>query len=120
MSLMRRREMMEEIGGGEMIRGSFTPEEHTGNYILILPQSCENIIVRKHTFNIDNLGYRGVFSMDMINGCANAIVSSNASGTAWTLVAENVNEVNINGDKVTFSLINGRELINEQYDYIAW
>ena len=40
MSLLRRRTMMEEIGSSGMIRGSFTPEEHTENYVLTLPQSC--------------------------------------------------------------------------------
>lgn len=120
MSLLRRRMMMGETGGDEMIRGSFTPEEHTGNYTLTLPQSCENIIIRKHTFNISNLGYRGVLSADLVSDTTNIIAASNAAGTAWTLVTENVNEVTINGNKVTFSFINGRELINEQYDYIAW
>ena len=120
MSLLRRRTMMEEIGSSGMIRGSFTPEEHTENYVLTLPQSCNNIIIRKHSFDINNLGYRGVFAIDAINGMTNIIVSSNLGGTAWTAISENITEVSIDGDKVTITLINGRELINEQYDYIGW
>ena len=50
----------------------------------------------------------------------NIIVSSNLGGTAWTAISENITEVSIDGDKVTITLINGRELINEQYDYIGW
>lgn len=111
---------MERTGGSGMIRGSFTPEEHTGNYLLTLPQPCGNIIIRKHTFDINNLGYRGVFSVDVVSDMTNVIVASNLGGTAWTAISETSNEVSINGDKVTFSFVNGRELINERYDYIAW
>ncbi len=120
MSLLRRRAMMERTEGSGVIRGSFTPEEHTGDYLLTLPQPCGNIIIRKHTFDINNLGYRGVLSVDVVSDMTNVIVASNMGGTAWTLISETANEVSINGDKVTFSLINERKLMNEQYDYIAW
>lgn len=103
MSLLRRRGMMKEIGGGEMIRGSFTPETNLTEYSIELERECNNFILQKNT---TNLGY-GV----------RTILGTTPAGNTDTHCIE------FSGKVVTIKGSSSSQpgyLVPEQYNYIAW
>lgn len=121
MSLMRRREMMEEIGGGGMIRGSFTPETNLTEYSIELERECKNFILQKNTTNL-GYGVRTALGITHIDGFWESSIGTN---TAGTVPAGNVgtNCIEFSGRTVIVKGDSSSQpgyLVPEQYNYIAW
>lgn len=121
MSLLRRRAMMEEIGGGGMIRGSFTPETNLTEYSIKLERECKNFILQKNTTNL-GYGVRTTLGITHIDGFWESAIGTNMAGTAPTGNTD-THCVEFSGKVVTIKGNSNSQpgyLVPEQYNYIAW
>ena len=121
MSLLRRRAMMEEIGGGGMIRGSFTPETNLTEYSIKLERECKNFIFQKNTTNL-GYGVRTILEITHIDGFWESTIGTNAAGIAYSGNAD-THCIEFSGKVVTIKGSPSSQpgyLVPEQYNYIAW
>ena len=121
MSLLRRRTMMEEIGSGGMIRGSFTPETNLTEYSIELERECKNLIVQKNTTNL-GYGVRTLMCVTHIDGFWESAIGTNNTGIAPAGYT-NTHYIEFSGRTVTVkgsSVTAPGYIVPEQYDYIAW
>ena len=121
MSLLRRREMMEEIGGGGMIRGSFTPETNLTEYSIKLERECKNFILQKNTTNL-GYGVRTTQEITHIDGFWESTIGTNTAGTA-SAGNTDTHCIEFSGKVVTIKGSSNSQpgyLVPEQYNYIAW